>query len=313
MNRGMDTVPTDWQQPDAQNFAEHGAIGRGGMGGGKGFDGMNQAPRNWQEDTAVETESVSTKGIKAGILTIEGGSFHVDSADDGLHSGSALSVLGGTFEIASGDDGIHTDGTVTIVSGFINITQSYEGIEGQHVLIQGGDITLKATDDGLNAAGGVDGSGFGRRSDTFTASGDTPSIVVSGGSVSMTASGDGIDANGTLEITGGTVIVSGPSYGDTAVLDFDRSGTISGGTFIGTGASSMAQTFTGSTQGVIYVSVGSQSAGTQITLTDSRGSVILSHTPELDFEIVILSSPSIQSGESYTLSVGNTTQNFTAK
>ena len=185
----------------------------------------------------------------------------------------------------------------------------------RQISVPNGDLwhALKATDDGLNAAGGMDGSGFGRRNDTFAASGDTPSIVISGGSVSITASADGIDANGTLEITGGTVIVSGPTYGDTSVLDFDITGTISGGTFIGTGAASMAQTFSGSTQGVISVSVGSQSAGTQITLTDDSGNAILTHTPELDFEIVILSCPAIQPSESYTLSVGNTTQNITAK
>lgn len=308
------STPTDRPQFDAQNMPERGTGGKGGMGG-KGMDRMNQMPANGQ-NTAVpaeETDTESTKGIKAGSLTIDGGSFHVDAADDGLHSNSDLLLLGGTFEIASGDDSIHADETVTVSSGTVNITQSYEGIEGQHVIIQGGDITLKASDDGLNAAGGMDGSGFGRRNDTFTTSGDTPSIVISGGNVSITTSGDGMDANGTLEITGGTVIVSGPTYGDTSVLDFDITGTISGGTFIGTGAASMAQTFSGSTQGVISVSVGSQSAGTQITLTDDSGNAILTHTPEQDFEIVILSCPAIQPSESYTLSVGNTTQNITAK
>lgn len=311
------SVPTDRPQLDSQDFPERGTGGKGGMGGmgGKGMDRMNQMPANGQNTAAPveEADTVSTKGIKAGSLTIAGGSFHVDAADDGLHSNSDLILLGGTFEIASGDDGIHADETVTVASGAVNITQSYEGIEGQHVVIQGGDITLKATDDGLNAAGGVDGSGFGRRNDTFAVSGDTPSIVISGGNVSVTASGDGIDANGTLEITGGTVIVSGPTYGDTSVLDFDITGTISGGTFIGTGASGMAQTFTAGTQGVISVNVGSQSAGTKITLTDGSGAAILSHTPTLDYEIVILSSPAVKSGESYTLSVGNTAQNFTAK
>ena len=48
-------------------------------------------------------------------------------------------------------------------------------------------------------------------------------------------------------------------------------------------------------------------------MTDSSGSAILSHTPELDFENVILSCPAIQPGESYTLSIGNTIQNVTAK
>ena len=151
------------------------------------------------------------------------------------------------------------------------------------------------------------------RGDTFTQSGDTPSVVISGGTVNVTASGDGIDANGTLDITGGTVTVSGPTYGDTSVLDYDISGTISGGTFLGTGASSMAQTFSKSGQGVISVNVGNQSAGTEISLKNSDGTVILSHTPKLDFEIVIISSPAIKSGESYTLQVGNMTQSFTAK
>ena len=311
------SVPTNRAQFDAQSMPERDAEGKGGMGGmsGKGMDRINQMPANGQNSVAPaeETGTESTKGIKAASLTMDGGSFHIDSEDDGLHSNSSLTLRGSTLEIASGDDGIHADETVTIVSGSINIPRSYEGIEGQHVEILGGDITLAATDDGLNAAGGMDGSGFGRRGETFTPSGDTSSIVISGGNIRITASADGIDANGTLEITGGTVTVSGPTYGDTAVLDFDRSGTISGGTFIGTGAATMAQTFTGSTQGVISVNAGSQSAGTQITLTDSSGSTILSHTPELDFEIVILSCPAIASGESYTLRVGNTTQDFTAK
>lgn len=308
------STPTDRPQFDAQSMPERGTGGKGGMGG-KGMDRMNQMPANGQ-NTAVpveETDTVSTKGIKAGSLTIASGSLTADCADDALHSNGNLTIQGGALELASCDDGIHADETITILSGNLRITDSYEGIEGLHVYIQGGDITLNATDDGLNAAGGMDGSGFGRRNDTFAASGDTPSIVISGGSVSITASADGIDANGTLEITGGTVIVSGPTFGDTAVLDFDRRGTISGGTFIGTGAASMAQTFSGNTQGVICVNAGSQSSGTQITLTDSSGSVILSHTPELDFEVVILSCPAIQPGESYTLRVGNTTQNFTAK
>lgn len=195
--------------------------------------------------------------------------------------------------------------------GSIHINESYEGIEGQHIQIQGGEVTLAATDDGLNAAGGMDGSGFGRRDDSQ--SGDTPSILISGGSVRIQSGGDGMDANGTLEITGGDVTVTGPTYGDTSVLDFDRSGRISGGTFLGTGAAGMTQTFSSSTQGVVSVNAGTQAAGTNITLTDSSGQVILSHTPELDFAVVILSTPDIQPGERYTLTIGTSTETVTAK
>ena len=129
-------------------------------------------------------------------------------------------------------------------------------------------------------------------------------IIISGGILNINASGDGIDANGTIEVTGGYTVVCGPTQGDTATLDYDAAASISGRTFIGTGASGMAQTFSDAQQGVISVSVGEQSAGTEVTLTDSSGNVILDVTPDLSFTVVILSSPELMSGESYTLTVG---------
>ena len=50
-----------------------------------------------------------------------------------------------------------------ISGGNINISQSYEGIEGLSIEIAGGEISLVSSDDGLNAAGGNDNSGFGGR------------------------------------------------------------------------------------------------------------------------------------------------------
>lgn len=116
-----------------------------------------------------------------------------------------------------------------------------------------------------------------------------------------------------LGITGGLVTVCGPTKGDTSVLDYDTSGIISGGTFLGVGSSSMAQTFSGGEQGVISVNAGNCSAGTKITLTDSSGKLLLTVTPELDFALVILSSPEIQKGESYVLDIGGNTVTYIPK
>ena len=139
-------------------------------------------------------------------------------------------------------------------------------------------------------------------------------IHISGGTIYMNASGDGIDSNGTLMISGGYTTVCGPTQGDTAVLDYEISGTITGGTFIGTGSYMMAQTFSSAeNQGVIPVSVGSQSAGTRITLVDSNGNTLLSTAPELDFAIAILSSPDIVSGETYTLNIGSQSADIQAQ
>lgn len=297
------------------------------MGGGPG------GRRSDEVSTTTDTNddsSTSIKGIKAsGDIQIKGGTFNIDSADDAVHSNSSITVSGGTFEIASGDDGFHADETLTVTGGTINITESYEGLEALELNISGGDITLIATDDGLNAAGGTDSSGFGgpRENDSFgggpggrggfggggePGSSSNGKIVISGGKLNITASGDGIDSNGTLEISGGNITVCGPTVGDTATLDFDVSGVITGGTFIGTGASGMAQTFSSSEQGVISVNVGNESVGTEITLKDKSGNTIISHKPELDFAVVILSSPEIVSGETYTLTVGSSSKEFTA-
>ena len=225
------------------------------------------------------------KGIKAAAsILISGGTITIDSADDAIHSDASITINGGAFALASGDDAIHAEETLTVTAGTINISESYEGLEALNIEIQGGDITLTASDDGLNAAGGVDSSGttggrdgmFGGRGGMSSSS--NGSIVISGGNLYIKASGDGIDANGTLLISGGYTVVVGPTQGDTATLDYDVSATITGGTFIGTGASGMAQTFSNSEQGVIAVGVGNQSSGTAITLKDQNGNLLLSYS-----------------------------------
>ena len=51
---------------------------------------------------------------------------------------------------------------------------------------------------------------------------------------------------------------------------------------------------------------------TLITLTDNNGTTIISYTPKLDFNILILSSPEIISGETYTVTIGSTSGTFEA-
>ncbi|MBQ8621728.1 MAG: carbohydrate-binding domain-containing protein [Oscillospiraceae bacterium] len=296
--------------------------GSGGMGGPGGMGGGRPGGRS--SDTTTDTttdssdDSTSMKGMKAGAdLLITGGSFTIDSADDAVHSNTNATVCGGTFEIATGDDAFHAEETLTISEGSIHITESYEGLEGLHVIVSGGDIKLVATDDGINAAGGTDLSGLGGRDQMFgggmgRGGSSNGTILISGGNLYINSSGDGLDANGTLEISGGFTTVVGPTQGDTATLDYDTSAVISGGTFIGTGASGMAQTFSDSQQGVIAVSVGSQSAGTQITLTDSDGNTIVSYAPELPFGVVILSSPDMVKGDTYKITVGSASAEFEA-
>ena len=293
----------------------------GGRPGGMKPGGM-QPDRKQQGDftnstTTTEEDGTSMKGLKAtGSLVVSGGNITINSADDSVHSDNSVIINGGSLNISSGDDGIHAEEKLTVNAGEINITESYEGLEALHIEISGGDIKMVSSDDGLNAAGGTDQSGFtGGRDGMFSGGGpgmnggmsgnSGGSIKVSGGTLYIKSSGDGMDANGTLEISGGNTVVVGPTVGDTATLDYDVSGVITGGTFLGTGATGMAQTFSNSGQGVIAVSVGNRSAETEIVISDINGNTLITNTPELDFALVILSTPELVKGETYKIHIGS--------
>ena len=311
----------------SENGSHESSDSWGGFRGGS--RGGGQPGQSLSATTAADDSSTSMKGLKStGNLWITNGNFTLDSADDAVHSNASITVNGGIFEIASGDDALHADETLTVTAGTINITESYEGLEALHVSVQGGDITLVASDDGLNAAGGTDSSGLtGGRDGMFGGgpggmgggpgggggmSSSNGSITISGGTLHIQASGDGIDANGSLTISGGYTVVVGPTQGDTATLDYDTTAVITGGTFIGTGASGMAQTFSDQEQGVVSVNVGNQAAGTTVTLADQSGNTLITYTPELSFAVVILSSPDLVSGETYTMTVGSISREFEA-
>ena len=302
------------------NSGGYGGFMGGGPGGMGGRPGGQRPSASAQSDT--DTESASMKGLKAMTgLAVNGGKVTIDAADDALHSDLSLVINGGSLTVASGDDAVHAEEVLTVTDCDLNISTCYEGLEAHEIYITGGSVSLVSSDDGINAAGGNDASGTGGRDQMFGPGGpgghsgnSTGVVAISGGTLYLRASGDGIDSNGSLTITGGYTVVCGPTNGDTAVLDYDNTATIRGGTFIGTGAVMMAQTLqSDSGQGVVAVySQGGFSAGTQITLTDSNGKQIVTYTPELPFQLVILTTPEMKAGTEYTLTVGETSAPVTA-
>lgn len=261
---------------------------------------------------AALSGDVSAKGIKAGTdITVRSGSYTLDCADDAVHANGNVTVSGGTFTVTTGDDGVHADNAVTITDGTIDIPKCYEGIEGQTIDISGGTIDIVSSDDGLNAAGGADQSGFGGRGpDRFSGSSDS-SIAISGGTLRIDASGDGIDSNGALTVSGGEIYVSGPTSDGDSAIDHDGSATVTGGTVIAAGYSGMAQNFgTDSTQGSILLTSRSTSTET-IRVTDASGSVLAEFAPAKAYSCVIVSTPALKQGGTYTVTMGGESTDVT--
>lgn len=139
-------------------------------------------------------------------------------------------------------------------------------------------------------------------------------LTISGGTLTIDADGDGIDTNGYFYMTGGTVFIAGPENNGNSALDYGISAVISGEYFLASGFSGMAQNFSSaSTQCACMVTLQTpaDSSASTITLTDSNGATLLTHTTGKSYNSVIFSCPELTVGDTCTLYTGETTQDIT--
>ena len=267
------------------------------------------------------------KGISGkDSVRIAGGSVTVDSGKTAIHSGNTededkgfVYIKGGTLTLTAGNDGIHAERALTIAGGTITVTESNEALEGATIEITGGKMDVTAADDGLNASGfdaeatdtadaGNDGfmNQFMGGKDDMQPD-DTAWLLISGGELYVNAGGDALDSNGDLTITGGTVYADGPTNGGNGTMDYAGNGKITGGTVILAGAAGMEMNFgQDSTQcSILYDFSSPQAAGTTVTLKDSSGNVVAEYTPQKSYQSVVISTPDLKTGETYTLSAGS--------
>ena len=292
----------------------------------------------------LSEDADSCKGIKGVTdVTISGGTFNINSADDALHSNYNLTVTGGTFTIYTGDDGLHADYILTLGTEggaddthTIDILHSYEGLEGSVINVLSGTQYVYSTDDGLNAAGDYTEDGVMVASDSELLAwggqwGGGPGggmnddtapygmAYVKGGKLYMEAYGDGFDSNGSVEMTGGTVIVNGPTNSGNGVFDIGDGGDSYfnhiGGTLIGVGTSGMTITIN-SSQGVAKStsssgggfrpggnwggSSSSGSAGVPVKITTNNGNIVI--VPKVNWGYLYASTPDMTKNTSYTYS-----------
>ena len=247
----------------------------------------------------------SQKGIKAvKTLTINNGDFTITSIDDTIHSNDSITINNGTFKLSSGDDGIHADNTVAIKKGTVSIEKSSEEIEAYKINLEGGDISVTASDDGINIGGGNDNSGSANgRKDGFDQD-NGGLLTTSGGNIYVNADGDGLDSNGSIKMTGGVVHVDGPTNNGNGALDYNGEFTISGGELIAVGSSGMVQNVSNtSTQNTILINLDTQTSG-DISLGN------ITYSPKKNYQSVLISSSSLELNKEYTLKTGSKQQSI---
>ena len=253
------------------------------------------------------TVEQSDEGIEAQYINVSGGDVNVTSADDGMNASLK------TSDSESTDSSANTSDTANQQQGSLpggqqsgTSNQQQQGM-GQPPAMPGGNAQDGTSQNGTTGTGqqgmgqppqgGMPGGGGG----TFEVI--DAAINVSGGHVTVNAEGDGIDSNGVTTLSGGTLIVNGPSQGGNAALDTNGDLLLNGATVLsGSTADMFEAPSTNSTSGYLKLTNSSGfEQGSTVQVADSSGKVVANYkVTKSNVQLVLVSSSSIVKGQSYT-------------
>jgi hypothetical protein len=253
-------------------------------------------------DGADITVTESEEGIEGGLITLSDGLVDVTSSDDGVNASGSTTTEDGIAAIAGSDSEETDDSTHAAAEGSTDGSMEIPDQGEMPTMPEGlADGEMPTMPDGGEMGGGMGGE---------ESTGEQ--LNITGGTLIINAEGDGLDSNGDATVTGGAVIVYGPTDDGNGALDVAGEFTVTGGEITAIGSSGMAET-PDNTDGQGWLSANIDgSAGDTITVKDSTGAEIASFTSEKDFANVVFASDGITIGETYTVTVGDTETEVTA-
>lgn len=280
------------------------------------------------------TVNAGDDGFKASrVVEISGGSLTVEQSDEGIEA-QYINVSGGNVNVTSADDGMNaslktSDSESTDSSANTSDTADQQQNNQQQGSLPGGQqngtsnqqqqgtgqppAMSGTSQDGTSQNGttgtGQQGMGQPPQGGMPGGGGGTFEVVdaainVSGGHVTVNAEGDGIDSNGVTTLSGGTLIVNGPSQGGNAALDTNGDLLLNGATVLsGSTADMFEAPSTNSTSGYLKLTNSSGfEQGSTVQVADSSGKVVANYkVTKSNVQLVLVSSSSIVKGQSYTV------------
>ena len=260
------------------------------------------------------TVEQSDEGIEAQYINVSGGDVNVTSADDGMNASLKTSDSESTDSSANTSDAANQQqnnqqqGSLPGGQQSETSNQQQQGT-GQPPAMPGGNAQDGTSQNGTTGTGqqgmgqppqgGMPGGGGGGTFEVVDAA-----INVSGGNITVNAEGDGIDSNGVTTLSGGTLIVNGPSQGGNAALDTNGDLLLNGATVLsGSTADMFEAPSTNSTSGYLKLTNSSGfEQGSTVQVADSSGKVVANYkVTKSNVQLVLVSSSSIVKGQSYTV------------
>lgn len=244
--------------------------------------------------TVSASSESSSKGVKATRdIYINGAAMQINSSEVSLKSDADVIIDDGNLTLASGKKGI-AGLQVAVYGGKLNVDSSKEGIEGKHISVNGGTSVIYSKNDGIGAV------------DSENPEASDVSIAISNGVLYINAGTDGLDSKGDLTVSGGTVMIDGPAADGNSAIDVKGKAVVEGGTFVALASDENVNGFDPSSkQNSVLINFGKNiKAGTSFVLKSSSGNIV-SFVSAKASECVIISSPELKAGETYSLMAGS--------
>lgn len=314
VDAGGDGLQSDQDDDEAKGWV----LVEGGVlditAGSDGIDGFTDAIV-----TGGAVTIASEEGIEAGIVAIDGGTIDIAATDDGINGSAGTAETDGTTSATATDEAGGGGAAGATPPEGLDGSEDDTGSTGDGMAAEGAAAEDQATtDDTAGAApeergfpGGempADGErptgevpGGGMQGGGMQDSGEW--ILISGGELTIDAQGDGLDSNGSLEISGGTIIVNGPTNAGNGALDANGEITVTGGTLLALDAGGMSETPSTDSAQAWVAAAASGDEGATIEIVAGDGTVLYSGEAAKAFGAVVYSGADVTAGETYTVTV----------
>ena len=175
------------------------------------------------------TVKAANHGFKAeGALDIEVATLTVEAGKDGLHAEhdetterANISLNPTQLSIAATEDGVDAGNELTIKGGTITVSQSEEGLEARVIRQLGGNVTIKSSDDGVNASA----SSSSKTTDTSATSKTTEASATSNSADTSSSASQATSDSATVSAPDSQATADSAATGQTDQANKDKNQT----------------------------------------------------------------------------------------
>jgi len=275
-------------------------------------------------DDGIKSDNIERED--KGFVHIDGSQITLHVQSDAIHAPNLIDLKASKINIEHSEEGIESK-NITIHSGdiyvyslddAINIADGSGNERGEPGFFNrmADQFTSREDRDGRppreerreeRGQGRGEGRGDGQRGGRGGKKALDGTVSLLGGRLHIRSEGDGFDSNGNAIMSGGELLIEGPSSNRDGYIDVDGTFDLTGGHLLAMGSSGMAQAPSeSSTQPIIQVNAAqTYPANAKLVISEVGGQYRYQQTMPTTFASFTVSTPELELGKIYSIHIND--------